>query len=101
VATSKALLTARFALDYEYIQKSLGAVDDEQGIKWQLVSYNDFVNNEIHTFFDGSLFNNWNRNYWSDSRWIIIKPIIGKLDLYDIPWINFDFSPSRNIISNK
>jgi hypothetical protein len=47
VATSKELVTARFALDYEYIRKSLGAVDDEQGIKWQLVSHNDFVNKKF------------------------------------------------------
>jgi len=47
VATSKELVTARFALDYEYVQKSLGAIDDEQGIRWQLVSYNDFVNKKF------------------------------------------------------
>ncbi len=47
VATSKELITARFALDYEHMQKSLGAIDDEQGIKWQLVSYNDFVNKKF------------------------------------------------------
>ena len=44
IATSRELVTARIGLDYEFVQKSLGAVDEEQGVKWQLISYNDFVN---------------------------------------------------------
>ena len=51
VATSKELVTARIALEYEFIQKSLGAVDDERGVKWELVSHNDFVNQEYIFMF--------------------------------------------------
>ena len=60
-----------------------------------IIMKNDFIDNEIHAFFDGSLFNKWSRNFWSDSRWILFKPISGKLDIYDIPWIDFDLFPVR------
>lgn len=33
--------------NYAYISKSLGAVDDEKGFKWQLISQNNYVNNEF------------------------------------------------------
>lgn len=56
VATFDKLLSARASLDYEYVRKSLGAVDDEKGIKWQLVSQSNYVNSEIfpriYTNFD-------------------------------------------------
>jgi len=58
------------------------------------ITYNNFVDNEIHAYFDGSLYNNWNRNYWSDSRWIILKPIKGQLDIINFPWIDFDLYPT-------
>ncbi len=58
-----------------------------------IINFNSFIDNEIHAYFDGSLFNNWNRNYWSDSKWIILKPIRGQLDIFNIPWIDFDFYP--------
>jgi len=58
------------------------------------IKFNDFIDNTNHAYFDGSLFNKWFRNYWSDSFWIIIKPIKGQLDIYDIPWIDFEIFPS-------
>jgi len=55
-APSEELVSARIALEYEFIRKSLGAVDDERGVKWELVSHNDFVNQEyifmFHNNFD-------------------------------------------------
>jgi parallel beta-helix repeat protein len=58
------------------------------------IKNNDFIENYNHAFFDGSLFNNWLCNYWSGSKWIIIKPIKGQIDIYDIPWIDFELFPS-------
>ncbi|MFQ6043643.1 MAG: hypothetical protein ACE5PV_22545, partial [Candidatus Poribacteria bacterium] len=46
-ATFDKLLTARASLDYEYVRKSLGAVDDEKGIRWQLISQSNYVHSEI------------------------------------------------------
>ena len=60
---------------------------------------NDFIENEIHAYFDGSLLNKWRSNYWSDSRWILIRPIRGQLDIRDLPWLNFEILPSQNEIN--
>ena len=60
------------------------------------INYNQFIDNEVHAYFEGSIFNDWNRNYWSNSRYIILKPIIGKLDILNIPWVDFDFYPIIN-----
>ncbi len=51
VATSKELVSARIALEYEFAQKSLGAVDEERGVRWELVSHNDFVNQKYIFMF--------------------------------------------------
>ena len=45
-ATFDRLLSAKASLDYEYVRQSLGAVDDEKGIKLQFVAHNNFVNKE-------------------------------------------------------
>ena len=60
------------------------------------ISDNDFIDHTVHAYFDGSLKNKWSGNYWSDSPWIILKPIRGQLDIYDIPWIDFDFFPAMH-----
>ncbi|MCH8126286.1 hypothetical protein IIC38_10015 [candidate division KSB1 bacterium] len=46
-ATFNKLLLGRASLDYSYVRKSLGAVDDEKGFKWQLISQGNYVNSEI------------------------------------------------------
>lgn len=55
-ATFDKLLSAKASLNYEYARKSLGAVDDEKGVKWQFVSHSNYVNSEIfpriYTNFD-------------------------------------------------
>ena len=70
-------LTFRAGLNYQFFQKSLGAVDDEKGVKWTLTSSNNYVNNEIFprvfTNFDyGFLLpinhsSIWLRNSWGYS----------------------------------
>ena len=57
------------------------------------IKRNDFVDNTNQVYFDGSIFNRWFRNYWSDSHRVLIKPIKGRLDIYDIPWRDYDFFP--------
>jgi len=56
IATSEELVSARIGLDYEFVQKSLGAVDIERGIKWQLIAHDDYVNHKfifrIYSNFD-------------------------------------------------
>ncbi|MFQ5650625.1 MAG: hypothetical protein ACE5IY_11845 [bacterium] len=42
--TFEELLTARTGLLYSFTRKSLGAVDDEKGVVWELVSHNTYVN---------------------------------------------------------
>jgi len=55
-ATFDKLLSARASLDYKYVRSSLGAVDGEKGVKWQLVSQGNYVNSKVfprvHTNFD-------------------------------------------------
>ena len=58
------------------------------------IKNNNFIDNENHAYFDGSIFNKWSRNHWSGSLWTIVKPIKGKLDLYNIPWVDFDLMPA-------
>lgn len=38
-------LTGR--LNYQFPLRSIGAVDDEKGVRWQLVSYNNYVNGKL------------------------------------------------------
>jgi hypothetical protein len=48
VATSfDKFLTLRGSLDYEYLVKSLGAVEDEKGVRWQFLSYNNYINSRL------------------------------------------------------
>jgi hypothetical protein len=39
--------TFRGALTYQFFNRSIGAVDDEKGIRWQLISRNTFVSGSI------------------------------------------------------
>jgi len=47
-ATFDEFLTMRSSLDYKHTRKSLGAVDDEKGVKWQFLSQGNYVNSEIY-----------------------------------------------------
>jgi len=39
-------LSSKINLTYQFVRKSLGAVDDEKGIKWQFITQNNYVNHE-------------------------------------------------------
>ncbi|NIR52730.1 hypothetical protein GWO43_29345, partial [candidate division KSB1 bacterium] len=45
-ATFDELLTGGVSLNYKFVRHSLGAVDEEKGLKWQLAARNNFVNSE-------------------------------------------------------
>jgi hypothetical protein len=47
-ATYSRLVSARAKLDYQYIRKSLGSVDDEKGIRWQALTTAVYVNDKIY-----------------------------------------------------
>jgi hypothetical protein len=46
-ATFDKLLALKMGLDYKFLRKSLGAVDDEKGVRWEIVSHNNYVNSKI------------------------------------------------------
>ncbi|MFQ5639264.1 MAG: hypothetical protein ACE5IR_14875 [bacterium] len=46
-ATFDKLLSATASLNYHFLWKSLGAVDDEKGVRWELVSHNNYVNSTV------------------------------------------------------
>jgi hypothetical protein len=54
--TADKLLSADFTFNYQYIRKSLGAVDDEKGFQWQLIPSANYANStiypRIHSTFD-------------------------------------------------
>jgi len=60
---------------------------------------NNFINNEkeaFFTFYTGDQSNTWDRNYWDRPR-VFPKVIFGKMEtkLGWIPWIEFDWHPSK------
>ncbi|MFQ5676735.1 MAG: hypothetical protein ACE5G1_12630, partial [bacterium] len=54
-ATFDKLLSVRASLDYKYVRKSLGAVDDEKGIRFQLNAPANYVNSKFIPAFHGDL----------------------------------------------
>ncbi len=46
-ATFDKLLSASTGLQYQFIEKSLGAVDDEKGVKWEIWNHTNFVNEKF------------------------------------------------------
>jgi hypothetical protein len=54
--TSDQLLAADFTFNYQYLRKSLGAVDDEKGFYWQIIPSSNYANQtvypRIHSVFD-------------------------------------------------
>jgi len=59
---------------------------------------NNFIDNSQNALFLRSRSNVWLKNYWSDWTRIIPRPIRGTINLFDIPWINFDWLPSTQPI---
>ena len=63
--------------------------------KFNQIINNNFINNSHNAFFYFlSFFNKWDGNYWDSPRFIPY-PIIGRLFLSIIPWINFDWHPAQ------
>ncbi|MDP2886245.1 MAG: hypothetical protein Q8P51_14620 [Ignavibacteria bacterium] len=48
-------LSLNARINYQNIVKSLGAVDDEKGLAWQLVSHTNFVNTKFYPRFHANL----------------------------------------------
>jgi parallel beta-helix repeat protein len=53
---------------------------------------NNFEKNKYHSYIDGCLFNKWDQNYWSRSRFFP-KIIFGHF-LF-LPWFNIDWNPAK------
>jgi len=54
-ATYDRMSTAKIALDYQYLRKSLGAVDDEKGIRFRALSAASLVNGKLYPRLYGHL----------------------------------------------
>jgi hypothetical protein len=48
-------LTGRIALSYSRLERTLGAVDDEKGIRWKLASQGNAVNSNFYPRFYGAM----------------------------------------------
>ena len=60
-----------------------------------IISQNNFIGNNKNADFELFSFkNNWNKNYWDKPR-ILPYIIRGKLGIFFIPWINFDWNPGK------
>ena len=53
---------------------------------------NNYIKNDVDSFFKNSIDLNWNENYWDRSRNLPV-PIFGSIGL--IPWVNFDWNPAK------
>lgn len=63
-----------------------------------IITGNNFINNNIQAIFDNSLLNRWNKNYWDDWSKRIPRLIHGTIGTREIPWINIDWLPSKQPI---
>jgi parallel beta-helix repeat protein len=58
------------------------------------IKNNNFIKNTRAATFKGCVKNKWENNYWQRPR-VLPKPIFGKMGLLRIPWINFDWNPTK------
>jgi len=66
-----------------------------------IIKQNNFIDNDIHAYFDNSSRNRWMRNYWGDQVKIRPKIIRGETSLpwnpsRTIHWFNLDMFSARN-----
>lgn len=62
------------------------------------IKSNNFIDNTEQAGFIRSIGNIWRNNYWSDWGRILPRPIKGTINLWTIPWINFDWMPAAQQI---
>ena len=67
---------------------------------FNIITHNNFINNNHSAIFENSTLNRWIRNYWDDRIIFLPKIIHGTaLNLWDTtksyPWINIDFFPTK------
>ena len=68
------------------------------------IEYNTFQNNFRNVYFQDSS-NLWNHNYWGRPK-VLFKIILGGMTIppkggYVLPWLEFDWNPSKQPIDNK
>jgi parallel beta-helix repeat protein len=85
---------------YDHIHNNLFESNGEIGLYLRAKSENnriisnDFVDNALDAYVDGSFHNSWKRNYWDDSHYFLVKFIKARLLVHDIPFFVVDFLPS-------
>lgn len=60
-----------------------------------IISGNNFIENDVQAYFEYSFLNKWRGNHWDDWQRILPRIIKGKLHTTNIPWINIDWIPSK------
>jgi len=78
-------------LDNKIINNSYGLLLEETNDC--KIKNNFFIENGVQAGFYRSRGNRWFGNYWSDWQRILPRPIKGTLNLFRIPWYNFDWRP--------
>jgi len=62
-----------------------------------VITKNNLVENDVQAYFTNSFLNRWRGNYWSDWERILPKKIKGTIKYRGIPWVNFDWFPSKTL----
>ena len=60
-----------------------------------MINKNNFIDNEMNAgFVTMAVYNQWDENFWDKPRYLPY-PVIGRLVLFIIPWVNFDWHPAQ------
>ena len=69
-----------------------------QNSNYNVIEYNSFIDQIVHSFFEDTYTNTWSYNFWDDWDKIGFYPIYGRIHLVNgfisLTWLNFDFHPS-------
>ncbi len=84
------------------IQKSYTGINVQPAGVRNTVRENNFMENSCNAFFDESIHNQWQNNYWGGPRYLpyiihgyLISNIVIFYFFFNIPWINFDWHPAQ------
>jgi len=69
-ATFDSLANASARLDYSFVRRSLGAVDDEKGLKWSAVSGGNYADSDITPYLYGNFDYGWALPLRHSSIWL-------------------------------